>query len=75
MSEVKQKGRVAEFDATVVRDLSEKVYRDLFERENQPPGAVARMLEKDGDGGVKLRERAGAYDRLTRAYLRATGAA
>ncbi len=75
MTEAKHKGRVAEFDNEMVRDLSEKVYRDLFERDNHPPGAVARMLEEDGDGGVKLRERAGAYDRLTRAYLRATGAA
>ena len=27
------------------------------------------MLEKDGDGGVKLRNRAKAYNVLTRAYL------
>lgn len=53
-----------------VRDLSEKVYRDLLERDSGP-GAVARMLEKDDDGGIKLRMRAKAYDRLSAAYLRA----
>lgn len=65
-----RKGRVAEFDPIKVRDLSETVYRDLLERDNTE-GAVARMIEKDGDNGEKLRERAGSYDRLTRAYLRA----
>lgn len=71
MTDEKRKGPVAEFDNNLVRDLSEKVYRDLLERDSPPEGAVQRMLDKDGDGGVKLRERAGAYDRLTRAYMRA----
>ncbi|MFA5897739.1 MAG: hypothetical protein WC829_01370 [Hyphomicrobium sp.] len=62
--------REPEFDPTEVRDLSEKVYRDLLERDNAE-GAVARMIKKDGDGGEKLRERAGSYDKLTRAYMRA----
>lgn len=62
--------REPEFDPVAVRDLSEKVYRDLLERDNHPEGAVARMIEKDGDNGEKLRERAGAYDRLSRSYLR-----
>jgi hypothetical protein len=63
--------REPEFDPTAVRDLSEKVYRDLLERDNHPEGAVARMIEKDGDDGKKLRERAGSFDRLSRAYMRA----
>lgn len=63
--------REPEFDQKLVRDLSEKVYRDLLERDNPPEGAVARMIEKDGDSGEKMRERAGSYDRLSRAYLRA----
>lgn len=61
----------AEFDPEAVRDLSERVYRDFLERDNVPTGAVARMIEADGDNGEKLRERARAYDRLSRAYLRA----
>jgi hypothetical protein len=64
------KKREPEFDQEAVRDLSEKVYRDILERDNSE-GAVARMIEKDGDNGEKLRERAGSYDRLSRAYMRA----
>lgn len=71
MTDTKHKGRIAEFDNELVRNVSEAVYRDLLERENPPEGAVARMLEKDGDGGVKLRERAACFDRHTRAYFRA----
>jgi hypothetical protein len=70
ISPAARKGRVAEFDASLVRDLSEHVYRDLLEMDNSE-GAVDRMIEKDGDNGEKLRERAGSYDRLSRAYLRA----
>lgn len=47
-----------------IRDLSEAVYRKRL-----GPADVARMIEKDGDGGAKLRARAGAYDTLTRAFL------
>jgi len=55
-----------EFDANRVRDVSELVYRDRL-----GPVECANMIEKDGDGGAKLRERAGSYDSLTRCYLRA----
>ena len=58
----------ATFDATYIRDLSEKVYRGLLGDDD-----VQRMIEKDKDGGVKLRNRAGAYDLLTRAYLKTLG--
>ncbi|RPH48875.1 hypothetical protein EHM76_00295 [bacterium] len=47
-----------------VRDISEKVYRVRLGDDD-----VRRMLEKDDDGGKKLRSRAGSYDPLTRAYL------
>lgn len=58
-----------EFDPVRVRDVSEVVYRErLGERD------LKGMLEKDGDGGKKLRERAGAYDTLTRSYMRALNA-
>ena len=59
-----------EYDPEVVRDLSERVYRQLLEADNAP-GAVARMIAKDGDNGEKLRGRAVSYDRLSRAYLKA----
>lgn len=65
-----RKTRVAEFDPVMVRDISERVYRERLESESSE-GAVARMLKKDGDNGEKLRHRAGAYDSLTRSYLRA----
>ena len=56
--------RPVEFDPTMVRDISEIVYRD-------------RMGDKDANelvarvGTAKFREWAGAFDTLTRAYLRA----
>lgn len=50
-----------------VRDISEAIYRRRLEDNRK--GAVDRMLAKDGDGGVLLRQRAGAYDALTRHYL------
>lgn len=64
------------FDPEYVRDISEKVYRLRIEQE--VPGNVARMLEKDrekdpNDGGAKLRNRAASYDVLTRAYLKVLG--
>lgn len=37
------------------------------------PAMSIRMIEKDGDDGQKLRNRAGAYDPLTRAYLKVLG--
>jgi hypothetical protein len=54
------------FSQVYVRDLSEKVYRILIGNEG-----TRRMIEKDGDNGEKLRNRAALYDKLTRAYLRA----
>ena len=47
-----------------IRDLSEKVYRASLEGDD-----LQRMLEKDADGGVKLRGRAQYYDKLSRIYL------
>lgn len=56
--------------AEYVRDISVEVYKlRLEDGYGSGPGAVKRMLKKDDDGGVKLRERAGSYDPLTRAYL------
>jgi hypothetical protein len=52
-----------------VRDISEAVYKKRLEDSNKPAGAVARMIADDKDNGEKLRNRAGAYDPLTRAYL------
>jgi hypothetical protein len=47
-----------------VRDISEAVYKMRLS-----PADLAKMLARDGP--EKLRERAGAYDALTRVYLRA----
>jgi hypothetical protein len=65
MSETR-KGRIAEFDPALVRDISEAVYRDRL-----GPDGLKNMVEADGDGGAKLRERSGSYDSLTRCYMRA----
>ena len=54
-----------------VRNLSEAVYCAMLEQDCA--GNVARMIAKDEDGGEKLRNRAGYYDRLTRAYLKVLG--
>lgn len=65
---------IPRFDAELIRDISEAVYRiRLNDPSGGGPGAVDRMIEKDGDGGKKLRGRAGAYDVVTRAYLEALG--
>jgi hypothetical protein len=62
------------WDAEYIRDISEKVYRlKLEDGSGGGTGAVQRMLEKDNDGGVKLRNRAGFYDQVTRAYLKVLG--
>lgn len=58
--------RTPEFPLERIRDLSERVYRDRLGESD-----VTSMLAKDGDGGIKLRERAVSYDALSRAYLRA----
>lgn len=61
-------------NADKIRDISEKVYKLRLEQPSGGgPGAVKRMIEKDGDGGAKLRNRAGAYDQLTRLYLDVLG--
>jgi hypothetical protein len=54
-----------------IRDISEKIYKIRLAQDHHDN--VERMLEKDGDGGVKLRKRAGFYDSLTRAYLEVLG--
>lgn len=60
------------FDLNYIRDISEKVYRINLNRDSGE-GAPERMIEKDQDNGEKLRNRAGAYDKLTRAYLKVLG--
>jgi hypothetical protein len=57
--------RPAEYDRDYIRDISEAVYRARL-----GDGGAERMIEKDGDAGETLRGRAGAYDSLTRDYLR-----
>lgn len=59
------------FDPTYIRDLSEQVFRIRLEQDCE--GNVARMIAKDEDTGQKLRNRASAYDPLTRAYLKILG--
>lgn len=67
MSKKPDKKPELKFDPEFIRDISEAAYRQRLEQECA--GNVARMLEKDGDGGKKLRGRAAAYDTLTRCYL------
>lgn len=55
-------------DPERVRDVSVEVYKARLE--DNRAGAVARMLEKDGDDGKALRGRAASYDALTRVYMR-----
>lgn len=59
------------FDPEHIRDISEMVYRIRLEQDS--PGNVAKMIAKDEDEGEMLRNRAGQYDALTRAYLKALG--
>lgn len=59
------------FAPEYIRDLSEKVYRLRLEQDCA--GNVARMIEKDEDNGEMLRNRAGFFDGLTRAYLKVLG--
>jgi hypothetical protein len=66
-----ERERKPTFDPEYIRDISEAVYRSRLEQDCA--GNVARMIEKDDDGGVKLRNRAGQYDTMTRAYLAALG--
>lgn len=68
MKEIKRK---PSFDPEYILDISEKVYRIRLEQDCK--GNTQKMLDKDNDGGKKLRNRASAYDPLTRAYLSALG--
>lgn len=62
------------FDPELIRNISERVCRiKLNHSSGGGPGAVERMIAKDEDNGEKLRNRAGAYDPITRAYLEALG--
>lgn len=68
------KPKIPTWSADYIRDLSERVYRASLEHPSGGgAGAVSRMLKKDGDGGVKLRNRAAAYDKLSRTYLEILG--
>lgn len=60
--------------ADQVRDISVAVYKiRLEDASGGGKDAVARMIEKDKDGGEKLRGRAASYDGMTRAYLEVLG--
>lgn len=62
--------KVDTVDPEKIRDISEKVYRMQLELPSGGgPGACKRMIEKDGDNGEKLRNRAGQLDVATRLYL------
>jgi hypothetical protein len=66
-----EKPKKPTFAPDYIRDISEQVFRIRLEQDCE--GNVARMIEKDEDDGEKLRNRAGQYDPLTRAYLKALG--
>lgn len=63
-----RKPKEPEFTPEAVRDISEQVYRVRLEQDKA--GNVASMIKKDGDKGAMLRNRAGAYDSLTRVYMK-----
>lgn len=60
------------FEPARIRDISLAVYKLNLIRDSGE-GAPERMLAKDDDGGLKMRGRAGAYDKLTRTYLKVLG--
>ena len=66
-----ERTKIPTFDPEYIRNISETVYRARLEA--ACAGDVAKMIEKDEDDGQKLRNRAGQYDPLTRAYLDALG--
>lgn len=72
MAEQKKREPKPTFDPDYIRDLSEKVYRLTLVRDNGE-GSPERMIASDKDNGEKLRNRAGAYDPLTRVYLKVLG--
>lgn len=59
-------------DPARVAAISEAVYRRRLIADSGKD-APKRMIEKDGDNGEKLRNRARAYDPLTRVYLAVLG--
>ena len=63
-SKMPRKQRPQPFDPDAVRDVSVAVYKSRLGADD-----TRRMLEKDADDGTMLRERARAYDALTRCYL------
>lgn len=57
-----------------IRDISLKVYRlNLDHPSGGGKGAADRMVADDKDDGEKQRNRAAAYDKLTRLYLAVLG--
>jgi hypothetical protein len=71
---IEEKVKIPTWNPEFIRDLSEKIYRANLEHSSGGgKGVVERMIEKDEDGGVKLRNRAGAYDKLSRIYLEILG--
>jgi hypothetical protein len=63
-----EKQKIPAWNPEFIRDLSEKVYRRSLGDDD-----VRRMIEKDEDGGKKLRSRASSYDKLSRTYLELLG--
>jgi hypothetical protein len=72
MTEKQKREPKPTFDPEYIRDLSEAVYRITLVRD-AGEGSPERMIAKDEDNGEKLRNRAGAYDPLTRVYLKVLG--
>lgn len=59
---------MAKLSAEEIRDISERIYRKRLGNED-----AQRMIEKDKDGGKKLRSRAGGYDSIVADVLEAIG--
>ncbi len=64
MTEKKPIPRAPTYDAALIADLAEAVYRIKL-----GPKDAASMVEKDKDDGTKLRRRAQAYASVVRATL------
>lgn len=64
MKRIKAKVKKATIPNDRVRDVSVQVYCTRLGK-----AGTARMLSDDDDGGAALRDRAGAYDTLTRIYM------
>lgn len=63
-----ERPKIPTWNPEFIRDLSERVYRNELGEDD-----TRRMIEKDGDGGKKLRGRAEFYDKLSRVYLEILG--